>query len=114
MAEWSGINVNDKFTLYVDKTSISINGKIARMWTMNDFKLPQHHKLENKTYLSSVGYREFDCANKMDNTLSVTFYSENIGAGSVVSSSKYDVKDWNYIPPNTVSEVSWNIACGKK
>lgn len=114
MAEWTmvGTSGNGAETLYVDKSTITKKGNIAKMWVMLGYEIAQSD--EAGSYLSDVSLVECDCVNQMNNILQITLYSENMMKGNVVKSEDYNKKNWSYSPPRTINERLWKIACGKK
>lgn len=112
MTEYTFIGKNKMTTLYVDIASISRSGNIARMCSMYDFPAPIVTKFGS--VLSMVNSFEYDCVNKMKNSLSTTIYNENMMDDKVFETSKNVNKDWSYIAPRTLEEREWKIACGKK
>lgn len=113
-AEWALIDETDNYFVYIDKesiTSISSNGnvvKIAKMWSLIDYKL------NNLAALSEIYYHEYDCQNKRTNVLSTNRYIKHMGKGMSYDTQQYNFRNWQYIPPGSTSELNWKIACGKK
>lgn len=112
MAEWTAIGGENDITFYVDKTSISKKGDMAKILKLHDFKSTQNKSFG--MFLSSASYKEYDCAKKMFNTLAENYYSENMMKGKLVHASVYEDKKWDYILPGSASEAGYAVACGKQ
>ncbi len=114
-AEWTKIgaasNAADAFTLYVDLATIQRNGKLVRMWDLQDFKQPQ--TLGEKKYLSEKTQIEFDCDARKARILAIVDFSGQMGIGEIIYSDG-DASDWTVVAAKTTGEIEWNAACGKK
>lgn len=114
-AEWTKIGAASKaadaFTLYVDLATIQRNGKLVRMWDLQDFKQPQ--TLGEQKYLSEKTHLEFDCEAKKARILAIVDFSGQMAAGEIIYSDG-DASDWTVVVAKTTGEMEWNAACGKK
>lgn len=95
---------------YVDYSTIRKEGGMVRMWVMDDYKqeleLPSGEKL-----LSIKMQKEFDCMKEKTRNIFASAYSRNMGRGEPVYIENTPSLEWNPVPPGTVREGLWNIAC---
>lgn len=111
MAEWVALAEQDSLTPYVNPHTISKNGSKVTMWWLADFK--EVKNVAGITYLSSEAQGEFDCQEENARTLTYRWYSGNMGSGNVVFAND-NQQEWKPVPPDTLIEVVWKFACGKK
>ena len=111
-AEWTLADTSDDFILYVDRAAIRRNGDLVKMWDLADFKTVQ--TVSGESYLSYKHQSEYDCKGEKAQLLAYIMFGGQMGSGKVVYSNG-DVKlGWRPIPPGSVGEILWKIACGKK
>jgi hypothetical protein len=111
-AEWVEIGTsNNDATVYVDPDSIRRKGDLVKMWILYDFKATQ--TVLNKSYLSSRSQAEYHCTEDRHRALATTSFSGNMGSGKVRSS--YSIKGkWEPVPPGTITQALWKVACAKE
>lgn len=111
-AEWVGIGTsNNGATVYVDPDTIRRKGDLVKMWILYDFKSTQ--TVLNKSYSSSRSQDEYDCTKDRHRALAITSFSGNMGSGTVRSS--YSIKGkWEPVPPGTITQTLWKVACDKQ
>ncbi len=114
-AEWQRVGNAGDYVTYVDKLTIRINGKIRKMWTLNDFSSLQTIST-GKKYKSEKALNVFDCNSESYDLISIIHYSDSMGNGNVISNTTYQEKDriWDPVPPGTMVEELLKIACAKK
>ena len=117
-AEWTPVTRTSAFIEYSDKSSKIRSGDMVRIWSMNNYILPQPTS-SGKKYLSKKIQNEFDCTNQRYRLLSLIFYSLNLGYGDVVSmydsvtnSSLTSVFSWKPLAPGTTGSELMIFACG--
>ena len=112
-AEWVWIDdvAKDGMTTYANPDTIQGKGDLVKMWTLFDFKTPEH--VADTTHLSFKSQDAYDCTRRRSRTLAGTFFSGNMGQGKVVYSNSTKTK-WEPVPAGSVSHDLWKIACGKK
>ena len=110
-AEWSPVGGNDQFVQYVDRATIRRNGNLVKSWGLKDYKSVQTDY--GFSYLSSQSQLEFDCKEERGRVLAFIWFDGKMGNGKVVFSNS-DGGEWEPIPPGSVGETLWKIACGKK
>ena len=111
-AEWTPVDDNDKFVLYIDKETIRQNGNFVKMWGLTDFKTVQN--FIGKSYLSHKSQDEYDCKEERRRLLAFSLFSGKMGNRTVVHSDSSDAGKWTPIEPVSIGEKMWKIACGKK
>ncbi|WP_293009197.1 surface-adhesin E family protein [Nitrosomonas sp.] len=111
MAEWTKVGESDLrggFTAYADLTSISKVGDRAKMWALFDYQTVQ--KSSGVEYLSEIIRRDYDCKQKQMRKLAYKFFSWNMEGGDLIRSYNQPQK-WVPVPPDSVDEAEWKIAC---
>ena len=112
MAEW--VKVADvmlgKGASYVDATTIRRSGNTVKMWSLTDLESAQ--VIDGQPYLSQKSRYEYDCMKNQVRLISISRHSGNMGAGNLIASDD-DVGKWISIPPYSLFEYLWKIACGK-
>ena len=96
MAKWSYFMSDDSNDYYLDIESIRKKGNIVSIWGLRDLYAPERTALSVfKPYLSLKTGWQYDCRKAKTNISSLTFYSENMGAGMIIFSHKYKKADWS-------------------
>jgi hypothetical protein len=98
---------------YVDPATIRRKGDLVKMWQLADFKNVQTDNFSFAPYLSVKGQREYDCTEERHRTLTATWFSGNMGHGTIVEFDS-DEKKWQPVPPESVNQIMWRLACGKQ
>ncbi len=107
-AEWVEIGITDEATVYADPATIQRKGDVAKMWHLRDFKTNQ--TVLKKSSLSSRSQDEYDCRAARRRALASTSFSGSMGSGTIRSS--YSIKGkWEPVPPGTMTQSLWNVAC---
>ena len=110
-AEWFLVDGNNKAKIYVDSETIIRNGERVSVWVLDDLRTAQTRWF--KTYLSSRGQEEHDCANGRFRLLAVEHFAGNMGTGDVVY-QKSGESAWAPIPKETLAQSVWKFVCKKK
>lgn len=114
-AEWlkAGVsnNTGDAFTLYLDPATRQRSGKLAKMWSLHDFKELQ--SIDGQLYLAEKTHLEFDCEAKKVRILATIDCALKMCAGEIVYSDA-DVTEWSAVATNTLGETAWKLACAGK
>ena len=112
VAEWVkfGSNDNETMTAYIDAPSIGKPGKRVKMWILYDFITATAKA--GKTYMSVRQQSEFDCKEEKMRILYVSYHSGNMARGEIISSSLGSKPMiWAPVPPESLIQSQWNIAC---
>jgi len=112
-AEWVLVSGNDAtgLSVYVDTATLRRNGNLAKMWQLYDYKTVQ--TVAGDSLLSFKRFNEYDCAEARTRMLGYTWFSGNMGNGSVVYSTT-EHQPWEPVVPRTINRTLWNVACDKK
>jgi len=110
MAGWVAIGKDETAIIYVDITTIRKNSDKVKMWSLEDSKVARI--AIHKTYMSKKIQYEFDCNGEEYRVLTISFHTGNMGGGETVDSID-DIGKWSAVPPESVAERLWQVACGK-
>lgn len=117
MARWVAVSQigdeNGSITIYADPATIQKAGNMVKMWSMHDRNIAAKGS-NRKLHLSAKSQDEFDCKEEQIRTISFFVYPKNMGRGKAVSSGSNLNKNWKHVPPGSVLETLWKIACGKQ
>jgi hypothetical protein len=113
-AEWKELGSNAVMVVYVDMDTISTSGEKAQIVSMLDFKNPGRNPSNKETVNSIVGLNEYNCPAISYRPIAFKEFSENKGAGKVVSDT--NTPDSKFEP---VINASWtagvfNVVCQKR
>ena len=111
MAEWTAVDKTDYMVVYVDFATIRKTGDIVTMWSLNNFKTVQTGT--SGKFLSASTQDEYDCKKEQNRLLAQSEYSGSMQGGTVVFDDS-EPGGWKPITLNSVREVLWKTACGKK
>lgn len=102
---WTRIGETPEVTLFVDRQSIEKEGRIRRVWEMQDLKTPDAEGVRSRRYLN-----EYDCEYKMHRLGQMTSY-----AGSRLKGNKIvtvnEMGYWRKIPPDGVFVLTYIAVC---
>jgi hypothetical protein len=111
-AEWVKIGETESSATYVEPTTIIRAGDLARMWRMVDLR-KEFSIGTDKPFMSSKGQDEYDCKGEKARVITLSFHSENMGAGDVVH-FEANATGWEPVKPRSIGEILWKIGCGKQ
>ena len=111
LAEWTEIGGNDTLATYADLSTIRKSGDKVKMWNLSDFKVVQ--TVNGKRLLSKAMQYEYDCKEEISRMLTLNYYSKNMGQGDIVYMSGNLHVEFEPIPPGSVGETLFKVACGK-
>ncbi len=98
----------DGTTFYIDRDSIKKEGKLLRVWELQDLK--EKGPLEEKSRRVLV---EYDCKDERRRVMSFSFHADQMGAGLTLKSDQTPGK-WNLMVPNTTGSVVFQVATALK
>lgn len=112
-AEWMLVSGDDAagLAVYVDPGTIRQKGNLAKMWQLYDYKTVQ--RVAGDSLLSMKRFNEYDCSEARTRMLGYTWFSGNMGSGSVVFSTP-EVQQWEPVGSRTINHTLWKVACSKK
>ena len=106
--DWLKIGESDSGTTYANVSSARLNGNIASMWLLSDYKVLQRESYG--TFLSYEMLEEFDCLGKKIRPVGMNARAEKMATGPVVSCESI-AYEWRSIRPGTSEEAASKIAC---
>ena len=112
-AEWTRVGGGDNFDTYADFATIRKRGNTVKMWTLYDFKTAQQVG-GTPPYLSQKFQQEYDCDGERTRFLAFSEHSGHMGDGNVVYFKDDARSRWVPVPPESVVEALWKVACGKQ
>ncbi len=107
LAEWKkvGENVNGN-NYYINFETIKKKNGYVYYWVMSDYLKPDKWK-----DMSSKTLYEADCKTpKRERKIYATYHAQPMGKGEPSTVSP-ETRDWNYAPPDSVSELMLEIVC---
>jgi hypothetical protein len=113
-AEWKELGSNEVMVVYVDLDTVNTNGDKTQIMSMLDFKKPGKNPSNKETVNSIIGLNEYNCPEISYRPIAFKEFSENKGAGKVVSDT--NTPDSKFEP---VINASWtagvfNVVCQKR
>jgi hypothetical protein len=112
-AEWELMSGDDssKMTVYIDRNTIQRSGNLVKMWQLYDYKTVQ--TVAGDSLLSFKRHNEYNCAEPRSRMLAYTWFSSNMGRGSVVYKTAEE-QPWERIKPGSIDQTLWKVACNKQ
>ncbi len=111
LAEWVSIGDQGPAEIFVDKTTITRVGDMAKMSQLQELKAPR--SAAGATYISLKQLDEYDCKDPRARGVEIAAYPKPMGEGTAVASQKGSGA-WAKIVPESTNEKLWKIACGKE
>jgi hypothetical protein len=111
-AQWSLLGRTENLRIYLDQGSIRRQGNLAQMWQLYDYTSAQWVGTQ-QVVLSFKNLVEYDCTSLRARIIAGAAYTEQMGAGKLVTSETIPDAEWNVLPPGGTGESTWKIACGK-
>lgn len=114
LATWEKVasDDDDDGSMYVDRATIRKSGATVKMWDVMSYQ-----KIRNargvEPFFSIRSLSEYDCNAEKYRLLSYSFHTGKMASGQI-SSSDTEVRNWKPIPPGTLVESAWQIACNVK
>jgi hypothetical protein len=102
---WTRIGETPEVTLYVDRQSIEKDGRVRRVWEMQDLKTPDAEGVRSRRYLN-----EYDCEYKMHRLGQMTSYAgPKLKGNKIVTVNEMGY--WRKIPPDGVFVLTYIAVC---
>lgn len=111
-AGWVDVGATESVTAYVDTSSIKRAGTNATMWDLIDYKQAQGIP-SGKSFQSVRAQTEYNCTDKNLRPLAASAHSDKMAGGGTVHAVNEPGR-WRPVPPGSLDEALWSIACGKK
>jgi hypothetical protein len=107
--DWAKVGETDSYVYYADHASIHKADETVTMSDSFDYKTPQ---VEGRPpALSKRTEREYDCQGQKSQPLKTSWFSGQMGVGSVVRSTP-GTAQWAAAPPGTATAGLLKVACG--
>jgi hypothetical protein len=102
------------FDSYIDYSKIKTEGQYKSIYELRDYKSLQTSSA--KPYKSRILKQIIDCKSSRNQLIALYEYSEKMGNGEIVDSiiRPFKDSDWNYPPPNSISDGLIKKVCGRK
>ncbi len=110
MGEWAKIGETDNYVYYADYAGIKKADETVVMLDLFDYKSAQTEG-GSAPALSKTTEREYDCQNKKSQALKASWYSGQMGAGTVVRSAGTS-NQWSAATQGTATGGRLKAACG--
>ena len=107
-AEWVLTSTSDAGTAYADPTTKKRTGNVVRIWESITYSKPQ--VIAGLAYQSTRTYKQYDCAEKISQTLQVTTFSGKMMSGEVVMSDAQPYPK-EFVAPGSNVAAMLNFAC---
>jgi hypothetical protein len=108
---WVEVGKNDKYTAYIDPSTIRKEGDIAKAWDMFDYQADQTG-YGGRRYRSVKRQLEYDCKQGKSRGLAVSAHTEHLAKGNLLAASS--VGDaWKVVAAGTIDESLWRYVCTK-
>ena len=108
--DWAKVGETDSYVYYADHASIRKADETVTMSDLFDYKTAQVDGGSSPA-LSKRTEREYDCQGQKSQPLKSSWFSGQMGAGSVVRSSS-GTTQWAAAPPGTATAGLLKVACG--
>ncbi len=105
------VHSEKEFDAYVDPETVERVGSVARMWVLHDYN--ERHVYLQWSYWSQRTLGEYDCGVRRAQTLAYSFHAGQMGGGELILNGALPVGLWAPVPPGSVVEKFWKIACGR-
>ena len=113
LAEWTRLGSADNVTIYADLSTIRKSGDKVKMWHLMDEEVVKIDKNDGTRYLSQASQNEYDCKEETARRWALVWYSRNMGHGEVVYTSGAMHEEPRPVPPDSVLEALFKLACAK-
>lgn len=100
--------------VYVDSSTIHLEGNLVKMWALFDYQTEQHMEglPVGSLVLSSKNHYEYDCAEKRQRLIEKMWLSDHMGSGKIVHRTAGD-QSWYPALPEGPEHWLWMAACPK-
>ena len=99
----------EEFVAYAETDTIERSNTTAKMLILYDYKAK--HAYLRWAYWSQRSLGEYDCRDKRAQTLHYAFYAGQMGGGELILNGAILPGLWSPVPPGSVVEKFWKIAC---
>jgi hypothetical protein len=110
-AAWVVESKEDRFTVYLDPSSVVKSGDSARVWTLYDYQALQTGG-DGQKYRSVRIQTEIDCKQGRLRLFTLLFHSGPMATGEAVASEP-GATDWEPVLEANKATGLWKLACAK-
>ena len=114
LAAWTELGANDAMSVSVDVDTLSRNGDKAQIMSMLDLKKPGANPKTKQVVNSLIGLNEYNCSNTTYRPITYKEFSENKGAGKVVSDNQTPDSQFEPVVNGSWTAGVYNVACKAK
>ena len=109
MAEWTLIQSSDDADMYIDFDLMETSAGLLKAWTLTDYKSRQENQV-----LSATWQELYDCNVEKFKVLSISKFSESLGAGKSIELINFNDANWSAVVPYSIGELKSKIICSKE
>ncbi|MBU3575974.1 surface-adhesin E family protein [Polynucleobacter sp. UK-Mo-2m-Kol15] len=113
-AAWKELGANEVIIVYVDTDTISSSGEKAQIMSMLDFKKPGMNPNTKEAVSSIIGLNEYNCPAVSYRPIEYKEFSENKGAGKLVSDNKTPDSVFEPVVSGSWAAGVFNVVCQPK
>lgn len=113
-AAWKELGANEVMIVYVDTDTISSSGEKAQIMSMLDFKKPGMNPNTKEAVSSIIGLNEYNCPAVSYRPIEYKEFSENKGAGKLVSDNKTPDSVFEPVVSGSWAAGVFNVVCQPK
>ena len=113
-AEWLVVGTStDDDMIYIDPATIRHKGELVEVSALFDSRLAKRFLETTSYYASTRQLQQYNCAEERYRSLAVTWFSSNMGKGTVVDTLTKEGQ-WQPVPPGSVGRYLMNLVCAKR
>jgi hypothetical protein len=113
-AEWLVVGTStDDDMIYIDPATIRQKGELVEVWVLFDSRLAKRFLETTSYYASTRQLQQYNCTEEQYRSLTVTWFSSNMGKGTVVDNLTKEGQ-WQPVPPGSVGRYLMNLVCAKR
>lgn len=106
-ADWTYVDGGEGYERYIERETILRDGNLVRVWEVDDADRPDTlgvQSLRSRT--------EYDCKERQYRVVYLSGHSDHMTGGKVLYSGQID-DEWKPVQPDTLGELSMDLACGE-
>lgn len=111
-AEWVVFETMPEATIYVDPSTIKVDGERAEMWALIDYRQPQPDKTGKQVLSDKIRY-EYDCKLKLVSITDTSAHAGPMATGDIININP-DPPQVAPVPADSTAEKLWRHACGHR
>ncbi len=111
-ADFVKYHEDDEMVSYLDRDTITREGREVHMWTIDDYRQVQTD-IPNKPYRSVKSHWTFDCAKRLSDVMAALYYMDGMAQGESIHSGAVAERQWDKVTAGSVGELAFRAACAK-